>query len=285
MYALDAWHRPRDDSAIHHGSCVASKAVGLHAGVAKKSKLIMMKIDWESGRDIVYAFDRVYSDIKAKHREARSVVVFAGTTKESEDPSMIVADTQLNSIKSCMFDLMNELATVVVVPSGNMAERPGPRREFVDTVPGLWATPQFPLIVVGAVNHLQGKAWFSQMGPQVTVWAPGEDIICWHGDISARYVYDSGTSFATGTVSDSSAIEAYYRHCTNLVNQVGGLMAYLLDQFPERPRPSPSLTRVMHARDKLVSLAWRRNPSGLLIIWNGEDGSKVGPPAKNISVS
>ena len=189
-----------DDNYVpSHGTCVASKAVGITNGVSKSSELVIVKMAWlGSGyplnSDLLWAFDEVYDDILTRRENgSQSIVVIApfGTT---EDPSV----SPWPDIKQRMTDIF-AMGTAILVPSGNDARERG-RSPNIDMIPALWANvdPSFPLIVAGAVKT-GGDIWpYSQSGSHVSIWAPGDRIQC--ADRKG-FRFASGTSFATGMVS------------------------------------------------------------------------------------
>ena len=182
-----------EDSGQGHGSCVASKAAGRCNGVSKASKLVILKTPFDL-RGIAWSFDKVCGLIERRHKsQKRSVVVFpasAGTNDFREQNRY-----PWNWVKPIIQELF-KIDAIVVVPSGNY--RSNWLRRNVDTVPGIWASPNFPLIVIGAVDNDGNQANFAQGGDRVTTWAPGVQVRCAGADAA------SGTSFAAPMVSDIS---------------------------------------------------------------------------------
>ena len=183
---------PRPDS---HGSCVLSKAIGLVNGVYKNkigafnknSKIVVYKMAQTLlAKEILEAWDGVYGDIRA-NRGQPAVVIFSILSTDT-DPAKHAR------MKSRMSDIFN-LGGTIVVPSGNHRS---PIRPDVDAFPALWESPDFPLIVVGAVDNTGTRTVFSQGPSHVTVYAPGSRVRCAkkHG---YRIPY-GGTSFSNGMV-------------------------------------------------------------------------------------
>ena len=189
-----------DNPGPSHGTCVASKAVGITNGVSKSSELIIVKLALlETGQildsDLQWAFDEVYDDILTRQETSKQPIVVIAAFGTTEDPSV----SPWPDIKRRMTDIF-ALGAAIIVPSGNHALDRG-RSRNVDEIPALWANadPSFPLIVAGAVNN-EGVTWpYSQGGNHVTIWAPGDQVQC--AD-RAGFRRANGTSFATGMVSN-----------------------------------------------------------------------------------
>ncbi|KAL8919242.1 MAG: hypothetical protein Q9208_006903 [Pyrenodesmia sp. 3 TL-2023] len=196
------WHWPvflpnkgktKTDDGGAHGSCVASKAAGWLNGVSKYSHLAMLKVDF-TARDMIWAFNQIAEDIAAKGRQRRSIVVLAAVWVDN------YVNRAFKRIRPAIQDLF-DLQAVVVVPAGNF--RKFMIREDVDTLPALWESDAFPLIVVGAVDNEGDIADFSQGGRHVTAWAPGVEISCSGSDLVTT-TFGTGTSFSTGMVRNTS---------------------------------------------------------------------------------
>lgn len=193
-----SWHWPEfagrskmpTDSGGGHGSCVASKAAGWINGVSKSSQLIMLKINYTDD-EVNWAFNKVWEDITKNRRSGKSVVVFPAAWPPTFDFS------GFNDVRQTIQELF-DINAVVVVPSGNYGDEKG--RQDVDTLPGLWESKYFPLIVVGAVDDNGNIPTFSQGGSHVTTWAPGVQLSC-SGHDRPGTSHGSGTSFSTPMVS------------------------------------------------------------------------------------
>lgn len=77
----DARFSATDDEEDAHGSCVASKAAGIHVGVSKRSHLIVVKAS-HSTNDASQAWSWVLDDVIAHQsifgqRPGRSIIVYA----------------------------------------------------------------------------------------------------------------------------------------------------------------------------------------------------------------
>ncbi|KAL6719415.1 hypothetical protein ACLMJK_003655 [Lecanora helva] len=246
-YSRDVRRRGRatkgDDNPNSHGSCVASKAMGLINGVYKSSKLVVVKINPALPIDeLVSGFDEVLLDIRDNADSMPPVVMFSLYSTESY-PDFALWYPLKRSMQK-IFDIGGTIVTL----SGNDAEEPG-RGRPVDTLPALWADDSFPLIVAGSVDNSGRTASFSQGPNHVTTWAPGVEIQCAARRSTRRL--DSGTSFSVGMVA--------------------GLAAYALarDQVPY----VTDARTPYGVRDWLLRRArWTRPQGQYPVIWNREQG-------------
>ncbi|KAL6719490.1 hypothetical protein ACLMJK_003730 [Lecanora helva] len=241
-----------DEDPDWHGSCVSSLAAGLEHGVSKESKILMFKSSQRLG-DILWAFSTIRDTFKSGSREGQkgSVILFTASARSSSEtlPYWI-------RIKDIIQELF-QAGAIVVVPAGNYVEGKAQSRQ-IDTIPALWSNETFPLVVVGAVNHLRWRAPFSQEPKGVTVYAPGENVRCAHHDPSW---YDlhldagvSGTSYAAAMVA--------------------GLLAYYLS-FQEPPFVVGNRGTAQAAVEYLKhrNSSWSRTNDDVNVLWNGLDGS------------
>ncbi|KAI4137883.1 MAG: hypothetical protein LQ341_004928, partial [Variospora aurantia] len=167
---------PTDDNPNSHGSCVLSKAIGTYSGVyknrigrTKNSEVVVVKFDRQpSFGEILWAFSIINTDIRDSRTAQPAVVTFPWTVYN--------ADPIPWSIIKTYFEQIFDQGGTIIVPSGSNARTPG--RRDVDTLPALWESPVFPLVVVGAVNNIGSIPVFSQGPTHVTVWAPGVDVQC-----------------------------------------------------------------------------------------------------------
>lgn len=157
----------------------------------KNSEVVVVKVDRDLPfGEILWAFSIINTDIR-NSRTARPAVVAFPWTVYNTDP------VPWSIIKTYFEQIFNQGGSIIVA-SGNNATTPG--RQDVDTLPAMWESPTFPLVVVGAVNNIGTIADFSQGPTHVTVWAPGVGVQC-----AKRYgvKYASGTSPSTGSVGVS----------------------------------------------------------------------------------
>ncbi|KAI4274788.1 MAG: hypothetical protein L6R38_006043, partial [Xanthoria sp. 2 TBL-2021] len=238
---------PTDDNPRSHGSCVLSKAIGTNSGVYKNkirenknSEVVVVKVDRDLPfGEILWAFSIINTDIR-NSRTARPAVVAFPWTVYNTDP------VPWSIIKTYFEQIFNQGGSIIVA-SGNNATTPG--RQDVDTLPAMWESPTFPLVVVGAVNNIGTIADFSQGPTHVTVWAPGVGVQC-----AKRYgvKYASGTSPSTGSVA--------------------GLAAYLLALGRVRFRGNINTPTILKSRLAGTASWVRQPPNGPRVIWNMEQG-------------
>lgn len=186
-----------DDDPISHGSCIASKAAGVINGVSKRSHIVLLKIN-DSAINVIWAFNNALEHIVNNSRQGRAVVAYPNTAR-SPSPAGFPRRPWSHA-HGFMRDLIRN-DVVVVVPSGNYAEQRG--RASVDTLLATLESPEFPLIVAGAVDNHGGFAPFSQGPNHVTTWASGVRVRCAKKGNSQGSQVLSGTSFSTATVSSA----------------------------------------------------------------------------------
>ncbi|KAL8766221.1 MAG: hypothetical protein Q9209_006935 [Squamulea sp. 1 TL-2023] len=174
---------PIDDNPNSHGSI----------GRTKNSEVVVVKFDRRpSFGEILWAFSIINTDIRDSRTAQPAVVTFPWTVYN--------ADPIPWSIIRTYFEQIFDQGGTIIVPSGNNATTPG--RQDVDTLPALWESPVFPLVVVGAVTNIGSIPVFSQGPTHVTVWAPGVDVQC-----AKRYGLrgGSGTSHSSGMATGLAA--------------------------------------------------------------------------------
>ena len=170
-----------------HGTCVASKAVGLNYGVSKNSNLIVLKAAYNI-EDIIWALVTAHKNILLNNRQGRAVISLALAADASTQ-----GDPEMQRVKDIMGELFKIDATIVV-PSGNY----GYHARQVSTVPGIWESESFPLIVVGGIERGGFASSISQGGSHVTTYAPGQSVLCANKDNGHGLL--TGTSAASGMV-------------------------------------------------------------------------------------
>ncbi|KAL6717969.1 hypothetical protein ACLMJK_004054 [Lecanora helva] len=176
-----------------HGTCVASKAAGSNYGVAKDTNLVVLKATYDV-EDVIWALVTAHKHISTNNRQRRAVVLFTYATDGSaaQDPEMV-------RIREIMGKL-HDLDATIVVPSGNYARF----TSQVSTVPAVWGTSDFPLIVVGGVQRTGFSSEISQgSSSDLAAFAPGENVLC--------ATAGNGFSFLTGTSAASGMVDL--PHC------------------------------------------------------------------------
>lgn len=176
-----------------HGTATFSKIVGKTYGSSRGSKAIVVKMASSKISEQIDVWDQIWSDINSKpERKKKSIVTYSMCSQNKPlDPKKLPKGRQQQ--KDQMKKLMDHDVPIVGV-AGNDAEQSG--RADVDTAPGVYVGPDFPLILTGATDNAGKKAPFSQSGDLVTLLAPGVKVPCLdYKEDSTKPVLEDGTSF------------------------------------------------------------------------------------------
>ena len=245
---------------------MASKAAGPNLGVASQAHMIVLKA--HTLADSQWAFEKARDDIVSQGRQQKSVILFARGPlicepgQENQSP--------WKELKPLILDLFSK-DIVVVTSSGNLGAAPG--HSQIDCPIKTFAGPNYPLIVVGAVTN-EGlvaikpgdKTSFSQGGPQLTVSAPGLDVMCADSANNNTPRKDTGTSPAAAMTA--------------------GLVAYFLSFRNNRPFPVGGGNTAMNARNYLQNTAMWKRPGGQDNgIWNMVDSLNAAAGAPDAPVA
>lgn len=105
---------------------------------------------------------------------------------------------------------LDNLGVVLVASAGNVRNKDVTAKPQIDKYPALWAGDgSIPnLIVVGASDKYSRAALFSQRGPALTVWAPGQEVMVASSAVDEYLRVASGTSYLAPMVA---ALMAYWR--------------------------------------------------------------------------
>lgn len=170
-----------------HGTMVAVKAAGKRYGIAKKATIVPVKIV-PSTYEIILGMNMAFQDIKKRERGRKSVIVMSlGIGKDSEktDRDKCLRDPTLSSIMPIIQGL-HELGVPIVFAAGNARkdENGQVSRDIIDSFPQVMENGDaVPIINVGAYDSGPSAAShgdrmsFSQGGDQLTVYAPGKNIL------------------------------------------------------------------------------------------------------------
>ena len=139
-----------DDDPDHHGSCVASKAVGSLNGVSKASHLVVQKVT-TAPSDNSWAFSQIRKDILNKGRQGKAVIILPMTSLKAftRDPS--TWSWEWRALHTMIYDLLNE-QVFVVVAAGNF----GFRCKEVDTIPALLDKFKFMFFFTAGAVSISG---------------------------------------------------------------------------------------------------------------------------------
>jgi subtilisin family serine protease len=184
----------QDDSTTSHGTMVASKALGRKYGVAKKATLISIKVKSGTGgpktSDFIEGLDLAVEDLASKSdRHSKTVIISSlGLSNQAADADLMVP----------LFKRLFDMGIPFVSSAGNLGELIPEINKLPKTLEG----PDMPIIVVGAADNNRNKAPYSQIGPHLTLYAPGGlKGFQLQGQSKENKVErsDSGTSFGTLT--------------------------------------------------------------------------------------
>lgn len=185
----------------YHGVHVASILIGKNVGVASDANAIMLKTLDDDGigtiSDIIDGFSYIYDHV---NETSRIISYSIGST--------FSATTEI--IQDVIEDLVESKDIIMVVSAGN------DNKSACNYVPAR----SNKVITVGAINKNDEKAFFTNHGSCVDVYAPGIEISGADitSDVAIRSL--SGTSMATPMVSGIIAqIMEKYNHTLN-TNQV-----------------------------------------------------------------
>ncbi|KAG8526365.1 uncharacterized protein KY384_000358 [Bacidia gigantensis] len=199
-----------------HGTCMASSALGVKDGVAKKAVLTMVRADTHTSTDKIPDGTAIsperwidslaitYDDIVKNNLKGKAVVSMSwGVDQKKED----------NAYSECIRDafkfLLNELLKLDVpqiIAAGQNKGLPGPGvdPDLITTYPallGVGDTPDIPgLTVVASVDKDGDYEAGSRRDDKKTIAAMGDGAECAKSSGSGEYI-TSGTSPATAQVA------------------------------------------------------------------------------------
>jgi len=212
-----------DEDGNGHGSHCAGTIASRKYGVAKKSNVIAIKVLGTNGSGTMSdVIDGVlWAASSAAKKAAVAEAEFAATGKTNHKGS--VANMSLGGGKSQALDTAVNKAVLsglhFAVAAGN------DNRDACSYSPAAAENA----ITVGASTLGDQRAYFSNWGACVDVFAPGLNILSTY----------KGTPTATSTLSGTSMASPH----------VAGLLAYLLSIYP-----SPSFDPIFDSEDNIISL-------------------------------
>jgi cerevisin len=212
-----------DEDGNGHGSHCAGTIASRKYGVAKKANVIAIKVLGSNGSGTMSdVIDGVlWAATSAKKKAAAADAEFAATGRTNHKGS--VANMSLGGGKSQALDTAVNKAVLsglhFAVAAGN------DNRDACSYSPAAAENA----VTVGASTLGDARAYFSNWGPCVDVFAPGLNILSTY----------KGSSTATSTLSGTSMASPH----------TAGLLAYLLSIYP-----SPSFEPSFDSEDNLVSL-------------------------------
>ncbi|KAK3934004.1 peptidase S8/S53 domain-containing protein [Diplogelasinospora grovesii] len=169
-----------------HGTHVAGTIGGKTYGVAKKCTLVAVKILDKTGSGtmsgLLAGINWAVSDAKSKGVAAKSVI------------NMSVGGSYTASVNAGVQSASNAGLTVVVSAGNSNADASG------------YSPASSPsAITVAAVEGTDYRAWFSNYGTLVDIFAPGVSVLSSYIGSNSATVYMSGTSMASPHVAGLAA--------------------------------------------------------------------------------
>ncbi|MCJ1468647.1 hypothetical protein MMC07_007276 [Pseudocyphellaria aurata] len=249
-FALGAIQRRSDD--FGWGTCYASKIVGLY-GVAKRARLKVMKIgDWVDS--IADGLKAILDAIKDAIKDPVLDTPVGFTVIALDQTWIPMGGKQSKLIEDLITELERDFKVPIVVTGGNDERDRETQSQtddlIVNALPGIWSATH-PLIVVGAVNPLDGKRY---------PWTRGGSIFA-PGNVQCSNIFKPG--------SNQIAVGTRYAAA-----QVAGLLAYLLSSAQYGDQLRSDLDGVPLAiKTKILNLGYIRVGAKVISIWNGLDST------------
>lgn len=203
-----------------HGTHVAGTVASKTYGVAKRATIVPLRV---FGCPTWKAISRTYQDAQAGDVDILSAIDYAIANHQStRRPGVINLSLGGGCVPDCAHDILNlavanatHTTTVggqtvsgltVTVAAGNDGELNNSDSNACNSSPASAAE----VITVGSTDIFRGISYFSNYGPCVEVFAPGEDIRslnAYYGlDSSSRSTFMSGTSMASPHVAGVAAL-------------------------------------------------------------------------------
>ncbi|KAL8788732.1 MAG: hypothetical protein Q9213_001546 [Squamulea squamosa] len=239
-----------DQSKDGHGSCVYSMAVGTQYGTAKAADVVIVKhakLKNEDEEDTTESatldgMTRILADIKLSRLNKKAVV----------NLSFGVSNDIQEGPKQKFHDIIRDLLAndvVVVTSSGNDRDPDTGDNSDIDENPALFAADLKNMIVVGATDNM-GKPWpDSQGGDLLDLSGPADKIVC-ASQKGTKPQLESGTSYATGSVS--------------------GLAAYFLSLPELSDRLKVDGQTAQKVKDFILEKAYSRIDGEVKVLYNNE---------------
>lgn len=230
-----------EDDFNGHGSCVLSLIAGPTFGTAKRANVVIVKIVETAAltilaRDLLTTFSAIFFDISDYNQNGKAVInVSWGSVQDS---------AWTEEIGHVVNNMVSDLDVPVIVAAGNEGNDQEP-----DKLPATFGPLEQGVFVVGSTNNAGVMSEFSNYANWMSIWAPGENILCSTNDPQRPTAPQSGTSMATAKVS--------------------GVAAYFLGY------PGIAWTRgqvVAQLRQIMVNqFAWARDPNSpnIKVVYNG----------------
>lgn len=257
---------------LSHGTPVVDAMVGRYNGVCQKAKLILTPkpyarkpqydndpqeyIDMFSAFQLASLTD-ILDDVIKNKRGAQSVINMSWTaghnigiehvfrTLYSCSPWPLGDDKSSAQVlmhllhPGLLLQELNALYVVLVATAGNNGTLSPP----IDTLPALLVSDDLPLIVVGATSPDSRRAQFSQTGSQLTVYAPGNQVLLSGYEDDTIMLQHDGTSFGmtlTALAASYYLLEGSALTCFVFPSCSHGRWPRRLLAWPSRHKPTKS---------------------------------------------
>lgn len=261
---------PNQQDPGSHGTRVASVALGAAYGIAKHATLVSVKWHYNGViDDQAEALRLVLHDIVTNNRQDRAVVLI---TIGDPGPSPANARDTFGSAAKSHYDIINELMNLgvpVVAPSGN--DRSGDVRSSVDYWPPMWASPIYPLIVVGETDEKGIRPLESQAGIQVTTWAPGDGAICLSRDGSVEPGSGSSLGMHSNYTTNTNWMLTKYEAAAMVAGVVATFMSYDEEPWGAGLQGIARTKRIEQYFRSDDATGYKRIPNGERVVWNSAD--------------
>ncbi|WP_229075297.1 fibronectin type III domain-containing protein [Actinoplanes sp. DH11] len=218
-----------------HGTAVAGAAASAKYGVSKRSPIRSVKV-----RDCTEQGSTDAVLIRGLEQ------ILAATTTQSMLPAVVNISLQSKTgvvpvIDRAVTDLV-DAGFVVVTAAGNDGLK---GVDACDRSPSRSSRTNAGVITVGATDRYDRRADFSNAGPCVTIWAPGEQIRILSSS-GEGVTQDEGTSLAAPQVAGAAAL-VLAKHPTFTPAQVrSALLADALTVDPPLDPANASTSRLLH---------------------------------------
>ncbi|KAJ1920296.1 proteinase B [Mycoemilia scoparia] len=229
-----------DEDGNGHGTHVAGTIAGKRYGVAKKAKVVAVKVLGANGSGSTSGvISGIDFTVRAHKDEA------AQAKRDGKNFKGSVANMSLGGGRSRSLDL-----TVDAAVKGGVFYAVAAGNENHDACQSSPAASELAL-TVGASTIADERAWFSNYGKCTDVFAPGKDILsAWIGSKFATNVI-SGTSMATPHVA---GLAAYFLSLNNSTLTPLELKKLILEKsiknaLEDLPADTPNLLIYNHPKD------------------------------------
>jgi hypothetical protein len=125
--------------------------------------------------DFKLAFDLIIENLKAHPERAhRSVILIASGSEEKWTYADVKADRWSQNVYEPGLRELSSLGVPIVCAAGNEANDPA--RQNIDSLPAAYQDDDTPIINVAAAAFDGNRLSMSQHGPQLTMYAPGDQL-------------------------------------------------------------------------------------------------------------